>query len=159
MVLYTHMTFIITKIIMVGQIRPLKNTTGVAWGTKGNGALPAPNDHNRQSFDGLYKFTNGVEGQLAVAEASPGNTAYNGGRWIEYSVTFNGEPELVTSYAQLQTLDVTIVETGNYFQCPLLPVKQHRTNNLSDSGCPANHKPNPEFDLFPEVVEKGKPPE
>jgi len=96
---------------------------GVAWGTKGNGDLPAPTDNNRQSFDGLYKFTNGVEGQLAVAEAAPGNPAYNGGRWIEYSVTFNGEPELVTSYAQLQTLDVTIVETGNYFQCPLLPVK------------------------------------
>jgi len=96
---------------------------GVAWGTKGNGDLPAPNAHNRQSFDGLYKFTNGVEGQLAVAEAAPGNPAYNGGRWIEYLVTFNGDPELVTSYAQLQTLDVTIVETGNYFQCPLLPVK------------------------------------
>ncbi len=96
---------------------------GVAWGTKGNADLPAPNDHNRQSFDGLYKFTNGVEGQLAVAEAAPGNPAYNGGRWIEYFVTFNGDPELVTSYAQLQTLDVTIVETGNYFQCPLLPVK------------------------------------
>ena len=96
---------------------------GVAWGTKGNGDLPAPTDNNRQSFDGLYKFTNGVEGQLAVAEAAPGNPAYNGGRWIEYSVTFNGDPELVTSYAQLQTLDVTIVETGNYFQCPLLPVK------------------------------------
>ena len=96
---------------------------GVAWGTKGNGGLPAPTDNNRQSFDGLYKFTNGVEGQLAVAEAAPGNPAYNGGRWIEYSVTFNGDPELVTSYAQLQTLDVTIVETGNYFQCPLLPVK------------------------------------
>ena len=96
---------------------------GVAWGTKGNGDLPAPTDNNRQSFDGLYKFTNGVEGQLAVAEAAPGNPAYNGGRWIEYLVTFNGDPELVTSYAQLQTLDVTIVETGNYFQCPLLPVK------------------------------------
>ena len=96
---------------------------GVAWGTKGNGDLPAPTDNNRQSFDGLYKFTNGVEGQLAVAEAAPTNPAYNGGRWIEYLVTFNGDPELVTSYAQLQTLDVTIVETGNYFQCPLLPVK------------------------------------
>ena len=96
---------------------------GVAWGTKGNGDLPAPNENNRQSFDGLYKFTNGVEGQLAVAEAAPVNPAYNGGRWIEYSVTFNGDPELVTSFAQLQTLDVTIVETGNYFQCPLLPVK------------------------------------
>ena len=100
---------------------------GVAWGTKGNGPLPAPNENNRQSFDGLYKFTNGVEGQLPVAEAGPGNPAYNGGRWIEYFVTFTGTPELVKSYSDLSALVdaglVTIVESGNYFQCPLLPVK------------------------------------
>ena len=100
---------------------------GVAWGTKGNGPLPAPTEDNRQSFDGLFKFTNGVDGQLPVAEAAPGNPAYNGGRWIEYIVTFTGTPELVKSYAQLSALVdagmVTIVETGNYFQCPLLPMK------------------------------------
>jgi len=101
---------------------------GVAWGTKGNADLPAPTDNNVQSFDGLFKFLNGVEGQLPVAEAAPGNPNYNGGRWIEYNVTWNVTPELVTSYAQLHELveagDVTIIgETGNYFQCPLLPVK------------------------------------
>jgi hypothetical protein len=62
-----------------------------------------------------------------VGEAAPGNPAYNGGRWIEYFVTFTGTPELVTSYAQLAALEeaglVTIVSSGNYFQCPLLPVK------------------------------------
>jgi hypothetical protein len=97
------------------------------WGTKGNADLPAPNGNNNQSFDGLFKFPGGeIEGQLAVAEAAPGNPAYNGGRWIEYNVTWNGTPELVTSYAQLHALEmageVTITETGNYFQCPLLPV-------------------------------------
>jgi len=100
---------------------------GEAWGTKGNGDLPAPTENNRQSFDGLFKFTNGVDGQLAVAEAAPGNPAYNGGRWIEYFVTWTGDPELVTSYAQLHALvqagEVTVVESGAYFQCPLLPVK------------------------------------
>jgi hypothetical protein len=100
---------------------------GVAWGTKGTTDLPPPNGNNDQSFDGLFKFTNGVEGQLPVAEAAPGNPAYNGGRWIEYFVTFTGTPELVTSYAQLAALveagSVTIVESGAYFQCPLLPVK------------------------------------
>ena len=101
---------------------------GEAWGTKGTADLPAPNENNRQSFDGLFKFPGGeIEGQLPVAEAAPGNPNYNGGRWIEYNVTWIGTPELVTSYAQLQTLEgagaVTIVETGNYFQCPLLPVK------------------------------------
>ncbi len=100
---------------------------GQAWGTKGTADLPAPNAHNRQSFDGLYKITNGVEGQLAVAEAAPGNPAYNGGRWIEYMGSFTGTPVLVTSFGQLQDLidagEISFTETGNYFQCPLLPVK------------------------------------
>jgi hypothetical protein len=96
------------------------------WGTKGTADLPAPNGNNNQSYDGLFKFPGGeIEGQLAVAEAAPSNPNYNGGRWIEYNVTWNGTPELVTSYAQLMRLEqageVTIVATGNYFQCPLLP--------------------------------------
>lgn len=95
------------------------------WGTKGNADLPAPNEHNRQAYDGLFM----VPGQLPVAEAAPGNPAYNGGRWIAYDVTWIGTPELVTSYAQLHTLEqagaVTIAEAdpGHYFQCPLLPMK------------------------------------
>jgi hypothetical protein len=100
---------------------------GETFGTKGTADLPAPNENNMQSFDGLFKFTNGVEGQLAVAEAAPGNPAYNGGRWAEYFVTFTGEAVLVTSYAQLHDLkmagEVSIVASGNYFQCPLLPDK------------------------------------
>jgi hypothetical protein len=63
----------------------------------------------------------------AVAEAAPTNTAYNGGRWAEYLVTWVGTPELVTSYEQLMMLEqdgeVIISATGNYFQCPLLPTK------------------------------------
>jgi hypothetical protein len=98
------------------------------FGTKGNSDLPAPNENNRQSFDALIKFTNGVEGQLPVAEAAPGNPAYNGGRWIEYEVTWEGvEPVLLTSYTQvMHQIDIgnlSIIETGHYFQCPLLPVK------------------------------------
>jgi hypothetical protein len=98
------------------------------WGTKGTTDLPAPTEDNRQSFDGLFKFTNGVEGQLAVAEAAPGNPAYNGGRWIEYFVTWQVTPpdDPITNYADLHDLamagDVTIVESGAYFQCPLLPM-------------------------------------
>lgn len=101
---------------------------GVAWGTKGTADLPAPTENNRQSYDGLFKFVGDqADGQLPVAEAAPGNPDYNSGRWIEYNVTWNTTPELVTSYAQLHALEqagaVTIEETGNYFQCPLLPVK------------------------------------
>jgi hypothetical protein len=97
---------------------------GVAWGTKGTTPLPAPTDHNAQSFDGLFGFSNGVEGQLPVSEAGPGNPAYNGGRWDLYTVTWQVTPELVTSYAQLMALAeagaVTIESAHSYFQCPLL---------------------------------------
>lgn len=48
---------------------------GVLWGTKGNAALPAPNGHNEQSFDGLFIVLNGVEGQKPVSEAAPGKVA------------------------------------------------------------------------------------
>jgi hypothetical protein len=98
------------------------------WGTKRTADLPPPNANNRHSYDGLFKFPGGeIEGQMPVGEAAPGNPNYNGGRWIEYEVTWIGTPELITSYAQLLVLKeagaVTIAETGNYFGCPLLPVK------------------------------------
>lgn len=60
--------------------------------------MPGPNGRNNQSFDGLYMFgEDAVEGQLAVAEAAPGNPQYNGGRWIANAVEWIGTPELVTS--------------------------------------------------------------
>ena len=101
---------------------------GAAYGTKGLNPLPPPNGHNDQSFDGLYTFGgDAATGQLPVAEAAPGNPAYNGGRWSTHSVSWHVEPVLVTSYAQLMALeqagDVEIVATNNYFLCPLLPVK------------------------------------
>lgn len=101
---------------------------GQAWGTKGLSELPGPNGRNNQSFDGLYMFgEDAVEGQLAVAEAAPGNPQYNGGRWIAYAVEWIGTPELVTSYDQLSELEeaglVEITSLNNYFECPLLPVK------------------------------------
>ena len=98
---------------------------GEAWGTKGNGPLPAPNDDNRQSFDVLYQFTNGVHGQLAVAEAGPRNPDYNGGRWAAVTVTWvdPGEAVLITSADQLASHDLQFTPTGRYFQCPLLPSK------------------------------------
>jgi len=47
---------------------------GEAWGTKGTTSLPAPNDNNNQSFDPIFVVANGVEGQLPVGEAAPGNS-------------------------------------------------------------------------------------
>jgi hypothetical protein len=112
---------------------------GETWGTKGTTGLPAPNAHNEQSFDKLFVFTNGADGQLPVAEAAPGNPNYNGGRWITHTVVWTDagmmhydEVPVLKSYADvmlhagLEHLEITIGSPGgppDYFQCPLLPVK------------------------------------
>lgn len=109
---------------------------GVAWGTKVVTVLPAPNGNNEHSFDKLFVVTNGVEGQLLVAEAAPGR-GYNGGRWVTYTATWVGEfePVLLTSYEEVKAhmmaghLDVhkgppdAPGAPPAYFACPLLPVK------------------------------------
>jgi hypothetical protein len=107
---------------------------GQAWGTKALGNLPPPNGKNNQSFDFLYSFTNGAPGQLSVAEASPGNPDYNGGRWNEMTATWTAE-----AIAELGTLPVLmsddevlayaaagyieLASANHFFLCPLLPVK------------------------------------
>ncbi len=106
---------------------------GEVWATKAVGPIPGPNENNMQSYDKLFVITNGVDGQMPVGEAAPGNPAYNGGRWYTHTVTWNVAPELVTSYAQLHDLemsgDVTVTAgspSGGpppFFGCPLLPVK------------------------------------
>ena len=115
---------------------------GVAWGTKGTTALPAPNEFNRQGFDALYVLTNAnnPEGQLPVAEAAPGNPAYNGGRWFTHTVEWTAEGfmahgivPVLMSYEDIQlhhNLGHLVITPGSfpngppvYFQCPLLPVK------------------------------------
>lgn len=107
---------------------------GIAWGTKGTTDLPAPNGHNLQSFDILYIFTNGADGQLPVSDAGPGNPLYNGGRWFAHTATWNiDDPPVVKSYAEIMYYydegDLDIMPGhpdggSTYFQCPLLPVKE-----------------------------------
>jgi hypothetical protein len=109
---------------------------GRAWGTKGLGDLPAPNANNLQSFDKLFKITNSNNpaGQLPVAEAGPGNPAYNGGRWNVQTVTWtqagfdaHGIVPVLKSYDDVMLHynlgHLTITPAGDYFECPLLPVK------------------------------------
>lgn len=104
---------------------------GEVYGTKGTTSLPAPNEHNTQSFDKIFVFTNGAEGQLPVAEAAPGNPMYNGGRWAAQSATWIDDlPHdklVLTSYDEVMfhaDLGHIIIEDAhNYFQCPLLPAK------------------------------------
>lgn len=113
---------------------------GQVFSSKGTTELPAPNDNNMQSFDKLFAITNGAPGQLAVAEAAPGNPAFNGGRWYTHTVEWTQagmdahDPlPVLTSYAEIMVhynlghLEITpgTFEGGPpaFFQCPLLPVK------------------------------------
>jgi hypothetical protein len=123
---------------------------GVAWGTKVTAMHKAPNGHNDQSYDKLFIITNGVEGQLPVGEAAPGNPMYNGGRWWTHTVEWQVEPHATLTFyeykgdlgpdydpvADLQNLafhvalghlDITDGSPDggppHYFSCPLLPVK------------------------------------
>lgn len=115
---------------------------GEVWGTKGTTTLPAPREHNRQSFDELYVVTNSNNpaGQLPVAESAPGNPEYNGGRWFTHTVEWtetgflaHGIVPVLTSEDDIEyhaALGHLVVTPGSfpggpdiYFQCPLLPVK------------------------------------
>jgi hypothetical protein len=115
---------------------------GETYGTKGTTNLPAPTANNLQSFDALYVVTNSnnPQGQLAVAEAAPGNPAYNGGRWFTHTVEWTaagfmeyGLVPVLKSAADVQfnaDMGYLVVTPGSfpggpsvYFQCPLLPDK------------------------------------
>lgn len=115
---------------------------GELWGSKGTTQLPAPNDHNLQSFDVLLVITNSNNpaGQLPVAEAAPGNPRYNGGRWFTHTAEWTAEGfmdhgivPILTSYDEVMLhhdLGHLIITPGSfpdgppvYFQCPMLPVK------------------------------------
>lgn len=103
---------------------------GEAWGTKATTSLPAPNGRNDQSFDKIFVFTNGADGQLPVGEAAPGNRDYNGGRWTVRLATWQDPPHpitVLTSYDEVMFHynlgHLTITDAETYFQCPLLPVK------------------------------------
>ena len=54
------------------SFNPAIYADGELWSTKGLKDFPPPNDHNLQSFDKLFSFTNGAAGQFPVAEAAPG---------------------------------------------------------------------------------------
>ena len=102
---------------------------GEAYGTKGTTNLPAPNGKNNQSFDFLFRFgEDAAKGQLAVAEAAPGNPMYNGGRWWAVDVTWKVEPTVLKSYDEVMAAfdagHIELAYSTDYFQCPLLPVKE-----------------------------------
>jgi hypothetical protein len=113
------------------------------WRTKFTAELPAPNDHNRGSFDDLYFIVHdGGPVQLPLSEAAPGDTEYNGGRWVsETSVvldweTYEEEYQPITNAEAFHEAvmagvlsEPTLGAPGtppvrpDYFQCPLLRVR------------------------------------
>ena len=120
---------------------------GETFGTKGVTGLPAPNEHNVHSFDVLYVITNSNNpgNQLPVAEAAPGNPAYNGGRWFTHTVEWTAEgfmahglvPVLKSQSDVLDhhALGYLVITPGSfpmgppvYFECPLLPDKSRFRN-------------------------------
>lgn len=121
---------------------PALYADGETYGTKGTTVLPAPNDYNRQSFDALYVTTNSNNpaGQLAVAEAAPGNPSYNGGRWFTHTVEWTADGFLAHGIVPIlksadevhyhEQLGHLVITPGSfpdgppvYFQCPVLPDK------------------------------------
>ncbi len=80
------------------------------------------------TYDRLYDLGPGL---IPVAESKPGDSDYNGGRWMVLPVTWNVTPvqltnaEDVEAYADLNML--TIAETpAKLFVCPVIPVQGGR---------------------------------
>ncbi len=84
-----------------------------------------PYNGNDASYDRLFL----VPGQSPVAEAAPGNSDYNGGRWLPTPVEWADgvTPYVLTSHADVHAAamagDIVVGEpmTNAAFLCPLIP--------------------------------------
>lgn len=94
---------------------------GELYATIGRG--PLPYNGVDKSYDHLFM----IPGQEPLSEAAPGNPRYNGGRWLPTPVTWNVEPYVITSLAELAAAEAAghvVVGTPAYdaaFLCPLIP--------------------------------------
>jgi hypothetical protein len=77
------------------------------------------------SFDTIYDLGGG--GLKNVAEAAPGDTDYNGGRWMVLPVQWNVTPVQYTSAEQVLAAeaagDIDIGDPVKYFVCPAIPAR------------------------------------
>jgi hypothetical protein len=74
------------------------------------------------TYDRIYALGNGL---LNVAEAKPGDTDYNGGRWMVLPVTWHVTPVQLTSAEQVEAYDaagwLTIADAPvKQFVCPVI---------------------------------------
>jgi hypothetical protein len=77
-----------------------------------------------KTFDNLYALGGG--GLLDVAAAAPGDSDYNGGRWMVFPVTWNVTPYQLFSEEEVLAAatagDLTIAsEPAKEFVCPVIP--------------------------------------
>ena len=103
---------------------------GRLFATRDNGDLPPPSGNNAHSYDEIYHFTNGADGQLDVGEAAPGEQDFNGGRWsvtvVEWTIS---DPPVVKSDDEVHAHEalghIEVIEEGaRYFQCPVVPIQE-----------------------------------
>ncbi|UCF02635.1 MAG: hypothetical protein JSV14_02980 [Deltaproteobacteria bacterium] len=85
-----------------------------------------PATMSKPGRDDLYVVMQGVQGQLAIAAVAPGDTDYHGGKWAFHSVTWNVDPYLLTSEADVLAAeaagDVTVTRVPAMdFKCPIQP--------------------------------------
>lgn len=77
------------------------------------------------TYDAIYALG---EGLVNVAESKPGDTDYNGGRWLVYPVTWAAgvTPVQFTNDADILAAalagDLTIGDPVKSFVCPVIPV-------------------------------------
>jgi hypothetical protein len=124
------------------NFEPRLYADGEVWGTKAAAVLPGLKGNNAKSFDKLFVIVNSNNpmGQMPVAEAAPGNPAYNGGRWYTHTVEWtqagfdaHGTVPVLKSYDDVMLhygLGHLTITAGSppggppaFFECPLLPVK------------------------------------
>ena len=82
-------------------------------GTPSTLPLNAPAD----SFDTLYHFPD-CDGCAAVSDAAPGDTDYNGGRWIV--VDAYGIESQLTNAEDVEAQATMLMPTGGTLVCPMI---------------------------------------
>ena len=75
------------------------------------------------SFDRIYALGDGL---VNVAEAKPGDTDYNGGRWMVIPVTWHVTPEQLTDADTIEQYEedgmLSFGEPTTFFVCPVINV-------------------------------------
>jgi hypothetical protein len=105
-----------------------KVTRGMIWADgelfRTNGT-PATFSGTTGNYDELYNTGgNGTfaDGVMAISEAKPGDSDYNGGRWHVNLLNADVDPEKYADATSVEDLDLAdFTSTTTYFECPLRP--------------------------------------